>query len=213
MKKTIKEAWCHMINASSLTGSLALTTTVFLFFFKERDHRSCGWSRVLGSMWGGGLGFLVSLGLHGFLHLVHHPHRNRKWLQLIHPNIWTVPEQAHTDVTMVTTHTLTYAGGYHGGRLTCTRHCGTDPGCPPQSAGRPEDRNRTWFLQLKLRLTANTTNHFLLPKPNCSVQAAELVFSYETPMYKENATKPLMYKSKRKWFHGSLTLLGEVNIK
>lgn len=35
------------------------------------------------------------------------------------------------------TETHTCGDGYHGDRLTCTRHCETDPGCPPRSAGRP----------------------------------------------------------------------------
>lgn len=80
-----------MINIFPLMGSLVLTTTVY--FMRE----------VIGHV--GGSGVLVSLGLHGSLHLLHHPHRNRKWLQLIHPDIWTVPEHS--------THRLYYGNHSH----------------------------------------------------------------------------------------------------
>lgn len=38
----------------------------------------------------------VPLGLHGSLHLLHHPNRNSERLQLIHPDVWTLPEHTHT---------------------------------------------------------------------------------------------------------------------
>lgn len=59
----------------------------FYLFFKN-SIKNNKWS--LGEE-GGGSGVSVSLTLHGSLHLLHHPQRNWEWLQLVHPDIWTVP--------------------------------------------------------------------------------------------------------------------------
>lgn len=81
----------------------------------------------------------VSLGLHGPLHLLHHPLRNREWLELIHPHIWTIPACIHTSHVKSTVICLV-CYETDDVRLTCTHRCGINPGCPPQSAGMPQYR-------------------------------------------------------------------------
>lgn len=90
------------------------------------------WSHV------GGSEVSVSLSLHGSLHLLHHPQRNWERLQLVHPDVRTVPEHTQSSVTMATTDR--HPCGDRGGDIVLTyiHHCETDPECPPRSAGRPD---------------------------------------------------------------------------
>lgn len=60
----------------------------------------CGYYRCTGVPGAWGSGVSISLSFHGSLHLLHHPLRNRERLQLVHPDVRTVPEcttQTHAD--------------------------------------------------------------------------------------------------------------------
>lgn len=136
------------------------------------------WSHV------GGSEVSVSLSLHGSLHLLHHPQRNWERLQLVHPDVRTVPEHTQSSVTMATTDR--HPCGDRGGDIVLTyiHHCETDPECPPRSAGRP-DQTHT-HTQMSHGLNKQLTQRNLL------------ITSKQTPDETDSETQNTSHNSKGK---------------
>lgn len=118
------------------------TWNVFIDFCKnsnKNQNNRSSWSDLqLVVMWSE---IHLPLSLHGSLHLLHHPQWNRERLQLIHPDVWTVPACTRNTAVNGTKNTCT--GSCNWDRwaddiFTCTHRCETNPGCPLLSVGRPE---------------------------------------------------------------------------